>query len=184
MKNDPGQKMKPLAFGFAIPVMAALFISLLARVPRAGQSEETALFISTVASAPISTGRPATELEGDYLTSPAAQSASRRAEDLRAGRDGAANEGGNPFLYPEVRTPPPRVTMVQTNEPITVTNEIPTLELTAIIGGRRKIAVINGNLLQEGQQVVAGWTITMINSAERTVVVVGPGGTEILLSSK
>jgi len=112
--------------------------------------------VSPVDAAPIESAPDARSL-----------AARRRAEARRL-----QPPSSNPMHYPEATTEPEKADV----------NAPPGIELSAVMGGRQPVAVIDGRLQRVGDEVAAGWTIHSIDALARTVIITGPGGESITIA--
>ncbi len=182
MRIEMKTSLMPMVYGFAIPVVGALFISIVARAPRAGSATELTAIEATSAAIAELTIDSGEGLDAKYLSSAAAGAAERQAWRLR---NESAVEDVNPFIYPPtVKTVDSSNVESKVENPAPAPVAVPVFRLSAVMGGRQPVAVINGNLYKVGQSLSGGWKVKTIHSDGRSVVVSGPDGAEKVLTAE
>ncbi|MCK4871385.1 MAG: hypothetical protein KAS72_01555 [Phycisphaerales bacterium] len=90
--------------------------------------------------------------------------------------------GNFPMYYPKV-VDIASIDPVRLEDPI-VDNDAPMVRLDGVMGdGANSVALIEGELLREGDHVAPMWTITKIDVETRTVTITHDEGREIILTT-
>lgn len=89
-----------------------------------------------------------------------------------AGATTDTQKAKNPFYYPTVRDEDGQATVTTVVDP---EGHYPEVQLGAVMKGRRPLALIDGNVLQVGDEVKPGWTIHEIDTTGQTIVITNDG---------
>ncbi len=119
----------------------------------------------------------------EAAAAPALSVAQKRALEAIAQRRSRSGELASPMdIQPVAPKPPEQPTIVHTvpDEQAPPVAMPKTLTLTTIIkSSKGTLAVINGNVYRQGDEVEAGWKVLSIDPDRRTVELIGPRGMKI-----
>jgi hypothetical protein len=180
MDIDP-RRFKPVILGAFTPIAiagAAILYSHTATPTAPVQVIESSSMTDLIAADDSSDGDAAIS---SFSVEQRAASTRRTQAIRRAGFEGVKN----PFFYqPRHETDPVVEASRDDDIGLEADVEIPRMQLTGIMGGRRVIAIINGDLFQVGQTIEPGWKVLTIDPVGHTVVVEGPNGVQVTLRSE
>lgn len=90
-----------------------------------------------------------------------------------------------PITYPSPFYQPKTIVDERPEEPLVAPPrepDLPNVALTAVMGGRRPVAVVDGRMLSIGDEAAEGWIIAVIDPSQQVIKIEANGGRSLIVA--